>query len=66
MLEFKIDTESFQILVVLFYEKIRKRPSQNTIGNYLGKVECKCKQKTSNKIGQLTRITRVQIEFAAK
>jgi len=66
MLEFKIDTENFQILVVLFYEKIGKRPSQYTIGNNLGKVECKCKQRTPNKISQLTRITRVQIQFAAK
>ena len=27
MLEFKIDTEHFQMFVVLFYEKIGKRPS---------------------------------------
>ena len=66
MLEFKIDTESFQMLVVSFVEKIGKRPSQYTIGNNLGKVECKCKQRTPNKISQLTRITRVQIQFAAK
>jgi hypothetical protein len=66
MLEFKIDTESFQMLVVSFVEKIGKRPSQYTIVNYLGKVKCKYKQRTPNKISQLTRMTRVQIQFAAK
>ena len=42
MLEFKIDTKRFQMLAVQLYEKIGKRPSQNTISNHLGKVECKC------------------------
>ena len=42
MLEFKIDTKRFQLLTTLIYEKIGKRPCQNTISKHLGKVDGKC------------------------